>query len=140
MISLSETFETLHQEQRAEIVVRRDREDLYKQIRKIRDTFGDDKCWKDWEALFKMLPEGYTPPMQDIAVALKHCEKYLKCQSEYIPPPRWVMGQPDKNGLWVVKLLDGWQQIINWTENSKLIEGSNTIIYSFGPIPGAPCL
>ena len=48
-------------------------------IRKIRDQFGDDKCWMDWIELFKMLPEGYDQPKQDIKVQLKNCEQYLAC-------------------------------------------------------------
>lgn len=85
---------------------------LHKVIRKIRDTYGGS-C-KDWEALFKMLPEGYTPPA------------------------RWIIGEPDSHGLWAVILADGWKMLINWTKNSRMIEASNQIIQSFGPIPEAP--
>jgi hypothetical protein len=46
-------------------------------IREHRDARGDDRCWKDDEELYKMLPEGYTPPERDEAVELKNCERFI---------------------------------------------------------------
>lgn len=48
-------------------------------IRKLRDDWlnGDDKCWKDLEELFKLLPEGFTPPARDESVELENCKKYI---------------------------------------------------------------
>ena len=40
-------------------------ETVYVAIRKIRDTKGDDRCWMDYENLFKLLPEGYQSPERD---------------------------------------------------------------------------
>lgn len=110
--------------------------DLYIQIRKIRDTFGDDKCYEDWHKLFAMLPEGFTSPKQDIAVQLEHCERFLKCRAaniEYVPPPRWVVGNPDQPGLWIVINSNGQTYVIKCVECT-----SKNIIKSFGPIPEAP--
>jgi cytidyltransferase-like protein len=49
-------------------------------IRKHRDSWinGDDKCWKDNEELYKLLPEGFTPPEGDESVELWNCIKYLR--------------------------------------------------------------
>ncbi len=117
--------------------------DLENQIRKIRDNFGDDKCWMDWDALFAMLPEGYTPPKQDIPIQLENCKQYLACQNngtEYVPPPRWVVGPPDKPGIWVVTTDDGYRYTFKYN-GGKLVEKIYRIIYSFGPIPREPeCL
>jgi hypothetical protein len=48
-------------------------------IRKLRDDWvrGDDKCWKDLVALFKLLPEGFELPEQDTCVELENCRKYI---------------------------------------------------------------
>lgn len=53
---------------------------LYEEsIRKHRDEYlsGDNKCWKDNEELYKLLPEGYTPPSRDTSVELENCKKYI---------------------------------------------------------------
>ena len=105
-------------------------------IRQIRDTFGDDRCVFDWHELFRMLPEGYTPPSQDIPVQLKDCERFLKCKAEgteYIPPPRWVSGIPDRVGLWLIESPGGWLYTLTHYEGD-CIDGAN-IAKSFGPIP-----
>jgi len=122
-----------------------EREDkLFDQIRKVRDNFGDDKCWKDWNALFAMLPEGYTPPKQDIPIQLENCKQYLTCQSEgteYMPPPRWVKGLPDKPGVWVLTTENGYRFTITYN-GGKLTGIKDAPVYcSFGPIPREPeCL
>lgn len=63
-------------------------------IRKHRDQRGDDRCWLDDEELYKVLPEGYSPPKRDSAVELKMCEKYISCRhnpnTEYISPQRAI--------------------------------------------------
>lgn len=65
-------------------------------IRKHRDSWlaGDDKCWKDNEELYKILPEGYSPPIRDTTVELNLCEKYIKsCHAPhitYISPQRRI--------------------------------------------------
>ena len=98
---------------------------LFEQIRKVRDNFGDDKCWN---ALFAMLPEGYTPPKQDIPT----------CQSEGVPPPRWVKGLPDKPGVWILTTLDGYRFTITYRGGVLTGIKNSPISYSFGPIPREP--
>lgn len=117
-------------------------ERLFDQIRKVRDNFGDDKCWKDWNALFAMLPEGYTPPQQDISIQLEDCKRYLTCQSEgteYMPPPRWIKGLPDKPGIWVITTTTGYRFTVKVTGPPPLVVDEK--FTSFGPIPREPeCL
>src|SRR3990167_8144909 len=65
-------------------------------IRKHRDSWlaGDDKCWKDNEELYKVLPEGYEPPVRDTLCELVNCEKYVaSCHDPrvtYISPQRRI--------------------------------------------------
>ena len=119
------------------------REILYNQIRKVRDNFGDDKCWMDWEALFKLLPEGYTPISQDIPIQLENCKQYLACRNngtEYIPPPRWVKGLPDKPGVWIMTTVNHFRFAITYNGGTPNIRDEK-IVCSFGPIPREPeCL
>jgi len=67
---------------------------LEKQIRYIRDQRGDDKCWKDWETLFAILPEGYTIPERDETVEIDLCKKYISsCHNpaiKYVSPQRRI--------------------------------------------------
>lgn len=108
---------------------------IYEQIRKIRDQFGDDKCWMDWDELFKLLPEGYSRPEEDTEIQLEHCKQYLKCLkngTKYLPPPRWKIGQPDREGLWVVHDACGYCAIlVLWTS----IGSYSSVEKCFGPIP-----
>jgi hypothetical protein len=53
---------------------------LQKAIRAHRDQRGDDRCWLDDETLYRVLPEGYTPPARDSRVELKNCEKFIACR------------------------------------------------------------
>jgi len=48
-------------------------------IRRHRDSYlrGDDKCWKDNEILYLLLPEGFKVPQRDQSCELKNCEKYI---------------------------------------------------------------
>lgn len=59
-------------------------------IRKHRDYRSDDRCWMDDEELYKILPEGYTPPARDCSVELENCKKYIESRhnpaTEYISP------------------------------------------------------
>lgn len=63
-------------------------------IREIRDLRGDDKCWKDFEELFSLLPEGYTPPQRDTTVELAHCERFIASihnpGTVYVSPEREI--------------------------------------------------
>jgi hypothetical protein len=114
---------------------------LHTAIRYIRDQFGDDKCYEDWHKLFAMLPEGFTPPKQDIAVQLEHCERFLKCRAagiNYVPPPRWVVGTPDKDGMWLVVMNDGWKYVMHHREGSAKPKAFDEIVKCFGPMPEAP--
>lgn len=59
-------------------------------IRKHRDYRGDHRCWMDDEELYKVLPEGYTPPARDSAVEIKNCERFISCRQNpatvYVSP------------------------------------------------------
>lgn len=68
--------------------------ELENAIRAHRDQRGDDRCWMDDEALYKVLPEGYVPPKRDVSVEIKHCLQFISCrqnpQTEYISPQREI--------------------------------------------------
>lgn len=68
--------------------------ELRKAIRSHRDQRGDDRCWMDDEELYKVLPEGYTPPERDTTVELQLCEQYINCRrnpaTKYISPQRRI--------------------------------------------------
>lgn len=63
-------------------------------IREHRDTKGDDRCWRDDEALYKLLPEGFTPPAIDSAVELERCRQFIASRQHpatlYISPERRI--------------------------------------------------
>src|SRR5688500_13534748 len=63
-------------------------------IRRIRDQRGDDRCWQDFEELFKLLPEGYTPPVRDTTIELSNCRKFIDSlhnpETEYVSPQREI--------------------------------------------------
>jgi len=65
-------------------------------IRKHRDSWlnGDDKCWKDNEVLYELLPEGFTPPERDELCELANCQKYIRSchhpEVNYVSPQRWI--------------------------------------------------
>lgn len=68
---------------------------LYEEaIRRHRDYRGDDRCYLDDRELYAVLPEGYTPPAQDVAVTLEQCQKFIACRSdpatEYVSPQRRI--------------------------------------------------
>jgi hypothetical protein len=71
-----------------------ERNALQAAIRKHRDERGDDRCWLDDEELYKVLPEGYTPPPRDTAVELANCERFIACRhnpaTEYVSPQREI--------------------------------------------------
>lgn len=76
------------------IAARKDVERLQDAIRKHRDFQGDNRCWMDDEELYKVLPEGYTPPEREVEIELKNCETYLTCRrnpaTEYTSPQRRI--------------------------------------------------
>lgn len=63
-------------------------------IRTHRDQRGDDRCWMDDETLYRVLPEGYSPPERDSAVELERCKQYIECRhnpgTEYVSPQRRI--------------------------------------------------
>jgi hypothetical protein len=69
-------------------------------IRKHRDQRGDDRCWKDDEELYAVLPEGYTPPERDGAVELKNCERFIASRqnpkTEYVSPERMAWDEAER--------------------------------------------
>jgi hypothetical protein len=52
---------------------------------------GDNKCWKDNEELYKLLPEGYTPPQRDTLCELENCKRYI--ESCHDPKVKYVSPQ-----------------------------------------------
>jgi hypothetical protein len=52
---------------------------------------GDNKCWKDNEELYKLLPEGYTPPERDTLCELENCKRYI--ESCHDPRVKYVSPQ-----------------------------------------------
>lgn len=77
---------------------------LRTKIRKIRDTQGDDKCWKDYESLFSSLPEGYTPPERDETVELELCKHFIRsCHDpnvRYVSPQRRIEELESRIKFW----------------------------------------
>lgn len=69
-------------------------EKLLAGIRKHRDQRGDDRCWQDDEELYKLLPEGYTPPARDTKVELENCQKFIanrhSPKTQYVSPEREI--------------------------------------------------
>lgn len=69
-------------------------EHLEAAIRTHRDARGDDRCWRDDEDLYKVLPEGYTPPVRDTSVELDLCRQYIACRQNpatiYTSPQREI--------------------------------------------------
>lgn len=69
-------------------------ERLREAIRTHRDTRGDDRCWQDDEALYKTLPEGFTPPERDTLVMLENCIRYVRCRQNpatvYVSPEQEI--------------------------------------------------
>lgn len=70
---------------------------LYKAIRAHRDARGDDRCWLDDDALYRHLPEGFTPPNRDTSVELGNCLRYIESRHDprvtYISPQREIENQ-----------------------------------------------
>ena len=63
-------------------------------VRAHRDARGDDRCWRDDEALYGALPEGYEPPARDAAVELELCREYIASRQHpataYVSPQREI--------------------------------------------------
>lgn len=62
---------------RASLRLNAEVERLRSGIRSHRDARGDDRCWRDDEDLYRLLPEGYTPPERDSSVELERCRQYI---------------------------------------------------------------
>lgn len=71
-------------------------EELEAAVRRHRDSWlsGDDRCWRDNEELYKVLPEGFTPLARDSLVELENCVRYTKSchhpQTLYVSPQRRI--------------------------------------------------
>lgn len=87
-------------------------------VRKHRDYHGDDKCFHDDEELYQSLPEGYTPPIREVAVELEYCKKFIQYRqnpkTEYISPQRRIEELEEENLLLKAQL--------KMPPNSKLLE------------------
>lgn len=63
-------------------------------IRDVRDQRGDDRCWKDLEKLYSLLPEGYVPPARDESVEIENCIRYIRSchdpRTTYVSPQRRI--------------------------------------------------
>jgi hypothetical protein len=63
-------------------------------IREHRDTRGDDRCWMDDIALYRLLPEGFKPEKLDSFVELERCKQFIACRqnpaTEYVSPQRRI--------------------------------------------------
>src|SRR5580658_2464585 len=87
-----------------EKIIRNDRdaavdeiERLQDAIRQHRDERGDDRCWADDERLYAVLPEGYTPPVREVAVELENCKRFLECRRN--PKTEYVSSQVEIDRL-----------------------------------------
>jgi hypothetical protein len=63
-------------------------------IRAHRDARGDDRCWRDDEELYKLLPEGYEAPAFDSCVELDRCWQFIHSRHNpttvYVSPQRRI--------------------------------------------------
>lgn len=62
-------------------------------IRRHRDYRGDDRCFQDDVELYAVLPEGDTRPLNETAVTIENCQKYIQCRQqgrEYVSPQRKI--------------------------------------------------
>ncbi len=68
--------------------------EILEYVRYLAAQRGDDRCWKDYEKLFQMLPEGYTAPAVDTIIELENCRKYLNSCNDpgvtYVSPQRRI--------------------------------------------------
>lgn len=53
-------------------------ERLREGIRAHRDTKGDNRCWRDDETLYDLLPERFTPTANDTYIELANCIRYIE--------------------------------------------------------------
>lgn len=67
---------------------------LRQAIRIHRDARGDDRCWMDDDDLYRVLPEGYTPPARDTSVELDRCRQFIASRQHpatvYVSPEREI--------------------------------------------------
>jgi len=78
-------------------------------IRTHRDARGDDRCWMDDEDLYRLLPEGYTPPTRDAAVELDACKRFIACRhnpaTHYHSPQREIERLTGERDRAIAKLI-----------------------------------
>lgn len=72
-------------------------EELEAAIRRHRDARGDNRCWMDDEALYRVLPEGFTPPERDTAVEIERCLQFLLARKN--PATAYVSPQAEIDAL-----------------------------------------
>lgn len=104
--------------------------ELEQAIRNHKDSWlkGDDKCWKDNEQLYRVLPEGYTPPQRDTLVEIENCKKYI--ESCHAPHVTYTSPQKRIEELeLVVKRLTGWlTEIMDGNEDEdKALDKARTV-------------
>ena len=79
---------------RALLVLNSELEKLRAGVREHRDARGDDRCWQDDHALYRLLPEGFRPPAVDSFVELERCKQFIACRqhpaTEYVSPQRRI--------------------------------------------------
>jgi hypothetical protein len=75
-------------------VLRYELERLRAGVREHRDARGDDRCWRDDDTLYALLPEGYIPPKRDSAVELERCRQFIASRQHpstvYVSPQRRI--------------------------------------------------
>lgn len=71
-------------------------------IRAHRDARGDDRCWRDDEALYQLLPEGFTAEVLDSSVELERCRQFIQSRQN----PRTVYVSPQRRIEALAKLQD----------------------------------
>jgi len=103
---------------------------LENEIRYCRDQRGDDACWMDFERLYKLLPEGYTPPKRDTKILLSNCRKFIKSMQNpattYVSPQRrieeleklnqellLVVKEAEKALIGLIPAPDAWKQCVD---------------------------
>lgn len=72
----------------------RERDMLRAAIREHRDARGDDRCWRDDDVLYAVLPGGYLPRECDTTVELDRCRQYIENRQHpltaYVSPQRQI--------------------------------------------------
>jgi hypothetical protein len=102
-------------------------------IRHIRDLKGDDKCWKDLEELYQLLPEGYEIPERDTEIELERCRQFIEStrdpRIQYCSPQREIERLENEN----IRLLQWVRDLQNGMTVNCVYCG-----HSFGPKDSTP--